>query len=99
MGDAERADLLEGLCRRVVEARETERFLRRLGFAVFGVGVACLVAVFVSTVVGWTDVEQAVVLVVGSLLATVVSGTTPYAAGVNMGLAAGRLELAISGAG
>ncbi len=40
------------------------------------------------------DAEQGVSLVLGTTLATVLSGVTAYGAGVNIGLGAARLQLA-----
>jgi hypothetical protein len=49
-------------------------------------------------VAGDLDAEQGVTLVLGTTLATVLSGVTAYGAGVNIGLGAERLRLA-AGAG
>jgi hypothetical protein len=48
---------------------------------------------------GDLDAEQGVSLVLGTTLATVLSGVTAYGAGINIGLGAARLRLAAGAAG
>ncbi len=83
----------------VEHARQVAKVLRRLGWlvAVLGaVGVAVYTAFWAS---GDLSDEQAVSLVLGTALATILSGATAYGAGVNIGLGAERLQLAARAAG
>ena len=48
---------------------------------------------------GDLDAEQGLSLVLGTTLATVLSGVTAYGAGVNIGLGAARLQVAAGAAG
>jgi hypothetical protein len=83
---------------KVERAREVERVLLRLGWSVAALGLLG-VAVFAA---GWAagdlDAEQAVGLILGTCLATILSGATAYGSGVNVGLGAERLDLAARGA-
>ena len=62
-----------------------------------GGGTPGLTGIVVFTVlwaVGDLNAEQAIGLILGTALATVMSGATAYGSGVNVGLGAERLELA-----
>ena len=57
-------------------------------------GKSTFVAFSVLWAVGELNLDQAVSLILGTALATVLSGATAYGSGVNVGLGAERLELA-----
>ncbi len=63
------------------------------------VGAAGAVVFTAFWAAGDLSAEQAVSLVLGTMLATVLSGATAYGAGVNIGLGAERLQLAARDAG
>ena len=89
----------EAISAEVERARQVAKFLRWLGWLVAAVGAAGM-AVFTAF---WADgdlnTEQGVSLVLGTTLATVLSGAAAYGAGVNIGLGAERLQLAARAAG
>jgi len=88
---------MEGQARiaaKIEHAREVEEILLRLGWSVAALGVAGVVAFAVLWVIGELNVEQGLSLILGTALATVLSGATAYGSGVNVGLGAERLELA-----
>src|ERR1700733_14972292 len=79
---------------KVEHAREVEGFLLRLSG---GGGVLGLIGVVVYAVLwglGDLSTEQAISLILGTCLATILSGATAYGSGTNVGLGAERLELA-----
>jgi len=83
---------------KVEHAREVEGFLCRLGWSV---GVFGLIGVAVFAVMwgfGYLNTEQTISLIVGTCLATILSGATAYGSGTNVGLGAERLEIAARGA-
>jgi len=84
---------------KVEHARQVETALQWLGWLVAGVGVAGMAVFTVFWAAGDLNAEQGVSLVLGTTLATVLSGVTAYGAGVNVGLGAERLQLAAGGAG
>jgi hypothetical protein len=84
---------------KVERAREVERILQWLGWSVAALGVLGVAGFVVLWLVGDLDVEQGVSLILGTALATVLSGVTAYGSGVNVGLGAERLELAAKSAG
>jgi hypothetical protein len=65
-----------------------------IGWLVAALGVAGMAVFTAFWVAGDLDAEQGVSLVLGTTLATVLSGVTAYGAGVNIGLGAARLQLA-----
>ena len=79
---------------KVEHARQVEMALEWLGWLVAGVGVAGMAVFTVFWVAGDLNAEQGVSLVLGTTLATVLSGVTAYGTGVNVGLGAERLQLA-----
>jgi hypothetical protein len=79
---------------KVARAREVERILLRLGWSVAALGLAGVAVFAVFWAIGELDAEQAVSLIVGTCLATILSGATAYGSGINIGLGAERLELA-----
>jgi hypothetical protein len=57
-----------------------------------------VVAFSVLWAIGELDIEQGLSLILGTALATILSGAAAYGSGVNVGLGAERLELAARGA-
>lgn len=84
---------------KVGHARRVETFLLRLGWLVAVVGFAGMVTFTVLWITGDLNAEQGLSLVLGTTLATALSGATAYAAAVNIGLGAERLEIAAREAG
>jgi hypothetical protein len=84
---------------KVEHARGVERMLQWLGWSVAALGVIGVAGFAVLWALGDLDIEQAVSLILGTALATVLSGATAYGSGVNVGLGAERLELAAKTAG
>ena len=82
------------IARRLDHARRIELVLQRLGWFVAAIGVVGIGVFIGFWIAGELSAEQAVSLVVGTMLATVLSGASAYGAGVNIGLGAARLELA-----
>jgi hypothetical protein len=78
----------------VEHAREVGRVLQRLGWAVAVLGVAGVITFAVLWIVGEIGTDQGISLILGTSLATVLSGATAYGSGVNVGLGAERLDLA-----
>ena len=88
---------MEGQARiaaKVEHARLVEQILQWLGWSVAVLGALGVVAFSVLWVVGELNVEQGVSLILGTALATILSGATAYGSGVNVGLGAERLEIA-----
>ncbi len=83
---------------KVEHARQVEQVLMWLGWTVAVLGTAGIVTFAVLWVVGEVSAEQAVGAILGTALATVLSGAAAYGSGVNVGLGAERLELAAKGA-
>ena len=79
-------------------ARQVEKALHWLGWLVAAVGVAGMAVFAGFWAAGDLNAEQGVSLVLGTTLATVLSGATAYGAGVNIGLGAERLMLAAQAA-
>jgi uncharacterized membrane protein len=79
---------------KVEHAREVEGFMRRLGWSVAVLGLAGVGVFAVLWALGDLNSEQAISLILGTCLATILSGTTAYGSGTNVGLGAERLELA-----
>ena len=80
---------------RVAHAHQVEQVLQVLGWFVVVVGLVGAAAFVAFWIAGDLDSEQAVGLILGTTLATVLSGATAYGAGVNVGLGADRLTLAL----
>ena len=80
--------------RRLEHARRIEVILQRLGWFVATIGVVGIGVFIGFWIADELSAEQAVSLVLGTMLATVLSGASAYGAGVNIGLGAARLELA-----
>jgi len=88
-----------GVLARIERARQVENVLYWVGWLVAAVGVAGMAVFSAFWVAGDLDAEQGVTLVLGTTLATVLSGVTAYGAGVNIGLGAERLRIAARAAG
>jgi uncharacterized membrane protein len=79
---------------KVEHAREVEGILQRVGWSVAVLGLAGVAVFSVMWALGDLNAEQAVGLILGTCLATILSGATAYGSGVNVGLGAERLEIA-----
>ena len=84
---------------RVARAHRVERILLTLGWIVAAVGLVGAAVFAGFWIAGDLNAEQAVSLILGTTLATILSGATAYGAGVNVGLGADRLSLALEGTG
>src|SRR5579863_5459818 len=84
---------------KVEHARQVETALQWLGWLVAVLGVAGMAVFSAFWAAGDLSAEQGVSLVLGTTLATVLSGASAYGAGVNVGLGAERLWLAAADAG
>lgn len=93
MGDREAISAKAG------HARQVAKVLRWLGWLVAAVGAAGVAVYAAFWAAGDLSAEQGVSLVLGTALATVLSGATAYGAGVNIELGAERLQLAAWAAG
>jgi hypothetical protein len=78
----------------VAHAHRVERVLLWLGWFVAAVGVAGMLTFAVLWAMGDLSLEQGLSLILGTMLATVLSGASAYGAGVNIGLGAERLWMA-----
>ena len=87
-------DLHVEIERRLEHAHRIEVILQRLGWFVATIGVVGIGVFIGFWIADELSAEQAVSLVLGTMLATVLSGASAYGAGVNIGLGAARLELA-----
>jgi len=89
----------EMISARVEHARQVAKILHWLGWLVAVVGAAGMAVFTAFWVAGDLSAEQGAGLVLGTTLATALSGVTAYGAGVNIGLGAERLRLAAQAAG
>ena len=89
----------EAIAAKIEHGRQVEKTLQRLGWLVGAVGAAGMAVYAAFWAAGDLSTEQGVSLVLGTTLATVLSGATAYGAGVNIGLGAERLRLAARAAG
>ena len=80
---------------KIEHAWKVERILQWLGWGVGCLGLAGIVVFSVFWAVGDLGDEQALSLLIGTALASILSGATVYGAGVNVGLGAERLNLAV----
>ncbi len=87
-----------GIMAKVERARQVGTMLQWLGWSVAVLGTAGVAVFSVMWAVGQLSQDQAVSLILGTALATVLSGATVYGFGVNLGLGAERLELAATAA-
>jgi len=81
---------------RVAHAHQVGRVLQVLGWCVAAVGILGAIVFAGFWITGDLSSEQAISLILGTMLATVLSGATAYGSGVNIGLGADRLALALS---
>jgi len=79
---------------KVEHAREVERVLQLLGWSVGALGLAGVAVFGVFWAIGDLGAERAVSLILGTCLASILSGAAAYGSGVNVGLGAERLDLA-----
>jgi hypothetical protein len=79
---------------KVEHAREVEDVMVRLGYSVAVLGLAGVAVFAVLWAIGDLKTDQAISLILGTCLATILSGATAYGSGVNVGLGAERLEIA-----
>jgi hypothetical protein len=89
----------DAISAKVEHARRVERVLLWLGWLVAVVGATGMAVYAVFWAAGDLSTEQGVSLVLGTTLATALSGATAYGAGVNIWLGAERLRLAAAAAG
>ena len=82
---------------RIAHAHRVERALQALGWLVAVIGVIGALVFGVFWILGDLSAEQAVSLILGTTLATILSGASAYGAGVNVGLGADRLAIALVG--
>ena len=82
---------------KVEHAREVEGFLLRLGWSVAVLGLIGVVVYGVLWGLGDLSTDQAISLILGTCLATILAGATAYGSGINVGLGAERLEIAARG--
>ena len=80
---------------KIEHARKVERTLQWVGWGVACLGIAGIAVFSVFWAMGDLDDEQALSLLIGTALASILSGATVYGSGVNVGLGAERLNLAV----
>jgi hypothetical protein len=95
-GAAVQAEHQAAVTGQVEHARKVGHVLQWLGWSVMCLGVVGIAAFAVLWAIGEVDTEQAVGLIVGTALASILSGAAAYGSGVNLGLGAERLSLAAS---
>ena len=83
---------------KVQHARKVGHVLQWLGWAVVCLGVVGIGAFSVLWVIGDVSVEEALGLILGTALASILSGAAAYGSGVNVDLGAERLNLAAAAA-
>jgi hypothetical protein len=79
---------------KVEHARHVEVILQWLGWSVVVLGALGVATFCVLWAAGDLNAEKALSLLLGTALASILSGATAYGSGVNVGLGAERLELA-----
>jgi hypothetical protein len=94
-----RMERQDGIAVRVEHALAAGRVLRWLGWSVGALGILGTIGFIILWAVGELDVDQGVSLILGTALATVLSGATAYGSGVNLGLGAARLDIAANDTG
>lgn len=95
-GAEDRTEHWEVITGMVEHARKVGHVLRWLGWSLICLGVVGIVAFSVLWAIGEVDVEQALGLILGTALASILSGAAAYGSGVNVGLGAERLNLAVA---
>lgn len=83
------------MVRRVEHAVSTERFMTRLGWIVLFLAVAGLVITVAFWLLGDITMEQALAAIFGVIITGILSGAAAYSSGINVGLGASRLALAM----
>lgn len=83
---------------KIQHARKVGHVLQWLGWSLICLGVVGIAAFSVLWATGDVDAEQALGLILGTALASILSGAAAYGSGVNLGLGAERLDLAIAAA-
>jgi hypothetical protein len=94
-GGAEVRTVITG---KIEHARKVGQALQWLGWSVVCLGIIGIAAFAVLWAIGEVDVEQALGLILGTALASVLSGAAAYGSGVSLGLGAERLDLAAGAA-
>jgi hypothetical protein len=87
---------VDSMSERIAHAHRVEQVLQVMGWIVAVVGSVGAVVFIAFWIAGDLNAEQAVSLILGTTLATIISGVGAYGAGVNVGLGADRLAVAIS---
>jgi hypothetical protein len=80
---------------RVLHALATERFMLRLGWIVLALAVAGLAVTAGLWLHGDISMEQALAAIFGVIITGILSGAAAYSSGINVGLGASRLLLAM----
>ena len=80
---------------RVEHALAIETFMRRLGWIVLFLAAASLIVTVVLWLHGDITFEQALASTFGVIITSILSGAAAYSSGVNIGLGASRLLLAM----
>jgi hypothetical protein len=80
---------------RVEHAVAIGTFMRRLGWIVLFLAVASLIVTVVLWLLGDISFEQALATIFGVIISSILSGAAAYSSGVNIGLGASRLSLAM----
>lgn len=77
---------------RVDRARLVARLMRRLGWISLALGVTALLGVVTLLILGQMDFEQAFLFATGTALVSLMTGASAYGSGMNLTLAASRLD-------
>ena len=85
----------EEMRERVRHAVATEKFMLRLGWLVLALAVTSLAVTAALWLHGDITMEQALAAVFGVIITGILSGAAAYASGINIGLGASRLVLAM----
>jgi hypothetical protein len=80
---------------RVEQALAVGRFMRRLGWIVLFLATASLIVTVVLWLHGDISIEQALASIFGVIITSILAGAAAYSSGINMGLGASRLVLAM----
>jgi hypothetical protein len=80
---------------RVRHAVATERFMMRLGWIVLFLAVGSLAVTVVLWLHSDITLEQALAAIFGVIITGILSGAAAYSSGINVGLGASRLALAL----
>jgi len=85
----------EEMRERVRHAVATEKFMLRLGWLVLALAVTSLAVTAALWLHGDITMEQALAAIFGVIVTGILSGAAAYASGINIGLGASRLVLAM----